>query len=30
MARKTTKKQPEAPKIDLGKEIIPSLRELEK
>jgi len=30
MARKSTKKQPEAPKIDLGAEIFASLRELEK
>ena len=29
MARKSTKKQPEAPKIDLGAEIFASLRELE-
>ena len=30
MARKSTKKQPEAPKVDLGAEIFASLRELEK
>ena len=30
MAKRTTKKQPEAPKIDLGAEIFASLRELEK
>ena len=30
MARKSTKKQPEAPKIDLGVEIFSALRELEK
>ena len=30
MARKSTKKQPEAPKIDLGAEIFASLRDLEK
>ena len=30
MARKITKKQPEAPKIDLGAEIFASLRDLEK
>ena len=30
MARKSAKKQPEAPKIDLGAEIFASLRELEK
>ena len=30
MARKSTKKQPDAPKIDLGAEIFASLRELEK
>ena len=30
MARKTAKKQPEAPKVDIGAEIFASLRELEK
>ena len=30
MARRTTKKQPEAPKVDIGAEIFASLRELEK
>ena len=30
MARKSTKKQPEAPKVDLGAEIFASLRELAK
>ena len=30
MARKSAKKQPEAPKIDLGAEIFASLRDLEK
>ena len=30
MARKTAKKQAEAPKVDIGAEIFASLRELEK